>query len=222
MRLSIPTNSSRPTQCALQRRWRGSCRSVVRGPWFVAPSGSSSGSVLTEAAIGIALMTFVWIMISYTMFMATNDIRTEMAARYAAWYRGASGNAATSNQVDQAFFYQSGLSKVEYGPGEGIGDLLSSGSGDTTTASKYSGDANGPFMAKVTFGVSSPSPTNQFPFDLLITEVPFMPNSYLTNCLSINSTCQWDGDSDTWKDPGQAANGILDSLKNIASQLFPH
>ncbi len=183
-------------------------------------SDSCSGQVMIEAAIGLALLAFAWIMLSYSMFMATNDIRTVMAARYASWYRGASGNAATADQIDHAFFYQSGLSKVEYGPGQGIADLLSSGGNIASTASKYSGDENGPFMAKVTFGPSSLSSTNQFPFDLLTTEVPLMPNSYLTNCLSVFSTCQWDGVGDTWRSPGQAFKGIVDSLKAIVSKFF--
>jgi len=55
-----------------------------------------TGQMMPEACIGLALMAFVWVVSAYSLFMANNSIRTEMAARYAAWYQGASGGSAVS------------------------------------------------------------------------------------------------------------------------------
>jgi hypothetical protein len=186
-----------------------------------------SGQVMAEACIGLALMTFVWIIVTYSLFMANNQIRTVMAARYAAWYQGAnnSGTIATASQMDQYFFYQSGLSTVTKENPKTAGDIISAiipiGLPKSVTQIfdlNDGTDANGPFKVSVSFGVQNANSTT-FPFSMLKTHVPFMPDSTMT-VLSVKSSAQWDGIADTWNTAGQALGVIWNALKNLVTSLF--
>jgi len=190
-----------------------------------APNRSCSGQFMAEACIGLALMTFVWIILTYSLFMANNDIRTEMAARYAAWYQGAngSGTIATASQMDQYFFFQSGLSAVKAGTPETVSSFFPPfiPKGLTKLFDLSDGTAaNGPFKVSVSFGVSSVSSSSAFPFNLLSTHVPFMPDSNMTNALSVSSSCQWDGVADTWTSADTVLKVIWNMLKNLVSSFF--
>jgi len=170
-----------------------------------------SGQIMAESCIGLALMSFAWIILLYSLFLADNHIRTAMAARHAAWYKGAGGGDMTAAQLDEYFFYQPGVSAVEYKQGDGIEALVLSGNSPS-----FSGDAGWPTRATVTFGVTNVNDSaNPFPFDLLTTKVPFMPDSAMTNVLSVNSVCQWDQTSETWRSPGKALSGVFDTLKDL-------
>jgi hypothetical protein len=179
------------------------------------------GQVLAEACIGLSLMVFAWIIISYSLFMANNSIRTEMAARYAAWYQannsGNNNSPATGDQLDQYFFFQSGLSAVPQPEPQPalIGNVIEGNM--PTNASSYSGNA--PYRVEVTFGVTTPSSTSPFPFNLLSVQVPLMPNGTLP-IYSVNSYCQWDDDSDLWTNASQAFSGVWETItQNISSFL---
>ncbi len=182
----------------------------------LSPPQGRGGQVLAEACIGLSLVTFAWILITYSLFMANNHIRTEMAARHAAWYKGTTGKEMTQTQLDQWFFFQTNLAKVKYEQGAGIGTVLGlSGNGPSFL------DEDGfPTKATVTFGPGDPAHATMFPFDLLKTEVPFMPNSMLTNCLSVSASCEWDHVGETWNTPGAALSAVWNMLKGIISQVL--
>jgi hypothetical protein len=182
----------------------------------VLPQHGCRAQVLTEACIGLSLVTFAWIVITYSLFMANNHIRTEMAARHAAWYKGTTGNDMTPAQLDQWFFYQANVAKVDYKQGEGIGSLV----GLDSKGVSFLDEPGFPTKATVTFGPSDAAHATQFPFDLLNTEVPLMPNSMLTNCLSVSASCQWDHVGETWTSPGAALDAVMNSLKSIVSKFF--
>jgi len=157
-------------------------------------------------------MVFTWILLSYSLYMANNKIRTEMAARYAAWYTGNNnGTMPAASQIDQYFFFQSNLSTVTNETPDNMSTFISQLSGGlipsefTSFLNLSDGtSANGPFRVQVTYGVTDPSSSgNPFPFSILQTHVPFMTNSMMS-IYSVNSTCQWDGDSDTWNTASQA------------------
>jgi hypothetical protein len=176
---------------------------------------------MTEACLGLAMMAFTWIMMTYSFYMANNQVRSLMAARYAAWFAGAgftdssdTPTEVTPSQLDQLFFFQPGLSKVDTTNSAGIGSLLPG------NASRFFTDAKGPFKRQVTFGLTDLNGPTPFPFDLLKTGVPFMPNSMLTNCLSVSSSCQWDAVGATWRSPGAALKGILDSFLGPLAKIF--
>jgi hypothetical protein len=176
---------------------------------------SRHGQFLAEACIGLALMVAVWIILTYTLFLADNHIRTAMAARYAAWYYGAGGNKATKENINQYFFYQP-LASVEYAQGDGIGNLVR---GDNTPS--FSDGDGWPTKAKVTFGVTNVSDaSNPFPFNMVKTKVPFIPDADVTPVISVSSVCQWDQDSETWTTPGAALSGLWNMLKGIVSSFF--
>jgi len=174
------------------------------------------GQVLAEACIGLSLVTFAWIVITYSLFMANNHIRTEMAARHAAWFKGTTGNDMTAAQLDQMFFYQSNVAKVVYTQGEGIGSLV----GLDSKGVSFLDNDGFPTKTTVTFGPSDAAHATQFPFNLLNTQVPLMPNSMLTNALSVSASSQWDRVGDTWTTPGAALDAVFNSLKGIVSKFF--
>ncbi|HEY1789984.1 MAG TPA: hypothetical protein VGJ73_17695 [Verrucomicrobiae bacterium] len=175
------------------------------------------GQVLAEACIGLSLMVFAWIIITYSLFMANNAIRTEMAARYAAWYQANNGGTpATGPQLDQYFFYQSGLSHVNQLTPVLMGDAFEGT--QPTNASDYAGEDN-PVNVQVTFGVPAPTSSSPYPFNLLSVHVPLMPNSTLP-VYSVQSSCQWDYDSDLWTNASSALSGVWDTLKNDLGSFF--
>jgi hypothetical protein len=182
----------------------------------------ASAQILAEAAIGLSLMTFAWILIAYSLYLANYKIRTEMAARYAAWYQANNGGtAATGAQLDQYFFYQSGLSGVTNLSPILIGQVIE-GEMPTNAGNYSSGDGSEPFRSQVSFGVSSLDNTaNPFPFNLLNSnvKVPLMPSSTLST-FSVNSTCQWDDDSDCWTNASQAVSGVWNTLLNDLGSFF--
>jgi hypothetical protein len=182
----------------------------------ISSTARSRGQVLTEAAIGLSLVTFAWIVVTYCLFMANNHIRAEMAARHAAWYKGTTGNDMTQAQLDQMFFFQTNVAKVVYSQGEGIGSLIGLGSGGPSFL-----DENGfPTKATVTFGPSDAAHATEFPFDLLNTQVPFMPSSMLTNALSVSATSQWDHVGETWTTADKALSAVFNTLKGIVSKVL--
>lgn len=192
---------------------------------FSSPTRKCSAQILAEACIGLSLMVFAWILITYSLFLANNQIRTEMAARYAAWYTGNNnGTEPTATQIDQYFFFQSGLSSITPQPAAQIGDVIEGNmpTGTTTYGGSDGSSANGPFKVEVSFGVSSlSSSTNPFPFSIVSSRVhvPLMPTNTISVC-SVNSSCQWDGDSDAWTDASSAISGVWDSLKSAVSSFF--
>jgi hypothetical protein len=181
----------------------------------------ASAQILAEAAIGLSLMTFAWILIAYSLYLANYKIRTAMAARYAAWYQANNGGtAATPAQLDQYFFYQSGLSSVSNLDAILIGEVIE---GDLpTNSADVSGDDSQPFRSQVSFGVTSlDNSANPFPFNLLNSnvKVPLMPSSTLST-FSVNSFCQWDDDSDCWTNAEQAASGAWNALMKDLGSFF--
>jgi hypothetical protein len=182
-----------------------------------------AAQILVEACIGLALIVFTWILLTYSLYMANNQIRTEMASRYAAWYTGNSGgNLPSTAQIDQYFFYQTNLSTVSTQTCDDMSTFVSQLTGSFIPSQFLSflnlsdgTAANGPFRVQVSFGVTDPNnSTNPFPFSVLQTKVPFMTNSMMS-VFSVNSTCQWDGDSDTWNTASQAWGLITNFLESF-------
>lgn len=181
-----------------------------------------SGQVLAEACIGLSLMTFTWIMISYSLYMANYSIRTEMAARYAAWYQANdNGTAVTPAQLDQYFFFQSGLSSLtNINPPALIGNVIE-GNMPTNAASYSNGDGSQPFMVSVGFGVTTPQTTSPFPFNLFSAgvQVPLMPSNSLS-VYQVYSICQWDDDCDVWTNASQAFSGLWNTIESSVSSFM--
>ena len=162
-----------------------------------------SGQILAEAAIGLSLLAFLWILMAFMTYMANNRIRTAMAARDAAWLQS---NGESLTGVPSMFFSgnEVALAKVSQVQQVSFGAVGGPWGGSV-------------WSTTVTFGVQpgSLSGTSQFPFDLLNVHVPFMgkesaaggPNG-LGQLSSVNSVCAWPSDtSDTWTSLSDALIG---------------
>ncbi len=175
--------------------------------WKFLRRDGESGQALVEAAIGASLLVLVWAFAIYSTFMASNYIRTSMAARHAAWMRG-NGGSPTVAAIESGFFFQTGLVKVEEIEAMGISDLFS-GSGDENT---FANAGDGPFRYKVTFGLDDVSQATTYPFVLMQTQLPYMPETKLYSFLSVNSVAQWDESSNAWTSWIDALQGIWDAI----------
>src|SRR5580765_7232713 len=74
--------------------------------------GACSGSILTEACIGLALLVFTWVVVAYHTFMTDNRIRTAMASRHAAWMVAKTPGmdaARLKAEITSDFFYQTNV-----------------------------------------------------------------------------------------------------------------
>jgi hypothetical protein len=154
-----------------------------------------SGQILAEACIGLSLMVLLWILLSFSTYMANNRIRTAMAARDAVWLQA---NGETTGSIPKAFFFGSDVNLAAVVPGQQF-------TLQTPIPSPWSGSA---WSNSVTFGMSAGnlSGTTKYPFVLLNTHVPFMPASLLDNFLSVNSGCAWPNDV------GNTYNQLSDAL----------
>ena len=65
--------------------------------------GLLSGQILAEACIGLSLLVLLWIMLSFTTYMANNRIRTAMAVRDAVWLK--SNGQDPTGTIPGAFFF---------------------------------------------------------------------------------------------------------------------
>ena len=166
------------------------------------------GQALTEAAIGFFFFVMTFLLISYATFMASNNIRTVMAARHAAWMKG-NGGDPTAAVMDAGFFFQDGLCEVKQVEAEGIASSLTGGD-----AEGYTDDADGPFRYEVSFGIDNVDGSDKYPFVLMKTKLPFMPETKLDNFLKVKSYCQWDEVSNAWQSMGDALEGIFNTIKN--------
>lgn len=181
------------------------------------------GAIMAEAAIGFAMISFTLVLLYCSSFMASNHIRTAMAARHAAWIKGEGRIEATSEQISEWFFYNKKLCKVSYGAGVAIFDF-----GNTVHSADPNGyvPKGGQKRATVSFGVDSldADEANQFPFVLLKGQFPFMPKSPDSKeFLHLESQCQWDETGDPWQGLGglkKAAGAIASTIGGVIGQLF--
>lgn len=172
-----------------------------------------SGQVLVEAIVGLALLLFVWALITFATFMTTNHIRTAMAARHAAWQKG-NGTDPSVEDIEKKFFFSGGVLKVDAGGGVGIAGLISGE--HAADMQQFSSADHGPFAARVTFGVTADelNSCTTFPFTVMTTEFPLMPPTLMENYLQVESNCQWDEVGETWSDWQKALSGVLSTLKS--------
>jgi hypothetical protein len=146
---------------------------------------------MAEAAIGLALLTFVWILVSYVNYMGINRIRTNMAARHSAWLSGHGADPTANGLITSNFFVGNDANLVTVSPpvtnemkplGVNI-DLSELGLPDANVCSNT-----------VSFGITNVNSSSPFPFNLLMVNVPFMPSTSLTNFTMVSSHCAWPAD----------------------------
>ncbi len=155
-----------------------------------------AGQILTEAAIGLALIVFVWMLVTYVSYMCNNRIRTNMAARYSAWLSGNGVDPTTDSGIIIAtnFFMGNDTNWVVVAPSDksGIsvfGITLPSIPGIPGLVPEIHSNS-------VAFGISPDqvSGTTVFPFTFMNVHVPFMPSTLLTNFTMVSSFAAWPAD----------------------------
>ena len=172
-----------------------------------------AGSIMAEAAIGLALLTFVWILVVYVNYMGINRIRTNMAARHSAWLSGHGGNPQVSGFATD-FFVGNDARLVTVAPPVrnkltffGVGIDLSQIDLVTPPPEVYSNS--------VSFGVDNVDSTSPFPFNLLVVNVPFMPKNTLqsfTSFTKVTSHCAWP--ADVWNISSEPT-WVIDGLETL-------
>ena len=173
---------------------------------------SESGAVLVEACIGLSLMVFAWILMSYSSYLGTNHIRTAMAARHAAWKQGMMGSdgSPTVEEIEREFFYETGLTRLELRKAPGLGSLVTGNS----HGSKMANAGDGPYIASVTYGPEDLDSTTVFPFNMMKVTVPFAGPTRLS-IFEVKTECQWEEIGDTWDSLASAAAGLLSTVTSL-------
>lgn len=175
---------------------------------------------MAEACIGLALMTFAWILFSYVSYMGNNHIRTAMAARHAAWLQAIGGAPAASIPHD---FFLGGDAQFVMVKSSSVHLPISESLADKSKDKLEWSDKGNAIYATVTFGVAEDllKTTDVFPFILMKTKVPFMSASQLTNFLSVESHCAWPAEvNNTWTTKSEALSGLWNLVRNEIRDAF--
>ena len=147
----------------------------------------SSGQVLAEACIGLSMLVLLWLLLSFSSYMANSRIRTAMAARDAVWLQA---NGENTDTVPGAFYYGKDVNLAAVAPAQEIS--LSS-----PISFLWSGKA---WSNSVSFGMSPGAlpGTTHYPFVLLNARIPILPadimDHVMDHFLSVNTGCAWPAD----------------------------
>jgi hypothetical protein len=151
-----------------------------------------AGQILAEAAIGLSLIVFTWIVVTYVNYMCNNRIRTNMAARFSAWLSGNGANANANGSLPANFFVSNDTKLVKVASTKNTLSLLGVNVPSIILPTPYI------YSNSVAFGTNI-SASAPFPFDTLSVNVPFMPmQDLLTNFTMVQAHCAWPDVSDTY------------------------
>jgi hypothetical protein len=175
---------------------------------------------MAEAAIGLALLTFVWIVVSYVNYMGINRIRTNMAARHSAWLSSHGADPTANGLITSNFFVGNDANLVTVSlPVKntmsffGVGFDLSKVDLLTPAPELYSNT--------VSFGANNVDSSSPFPFNLLVVNVPYMPTNTLqsfTYFTMVSSHCAWP--ADIW-DISSEPTAVIEILEAAAYADVP-
>jgi hypothetical protein len=150
-----------------------------------------AGQILAEAAIGLSLMVFVWIIVSYVNYMCNNRIRTNMAARFSAWLSGNGVDPTASGYLAPYFFLNNDTNLVAATSVQNNLSFLGVSVPSIIVPDPII------YSNSVTFGTNTVDSSSPFPFNMLTVHVPFMPDM-LTNFTMVSAHCAWPDVSNTY------------------------
>jgi hypothetical protein len=178
-------------------------------PWRRKTLEQDSGQAMTEAAIGLSLMAFVWVMVVFITWMGGNHIRTAMATRHAAWMAG-NGNSPTTANIAPSFFYEEGPCSVETTDIVDTSDLLGGGAFADIVGTILDSLGGQRFRYKVSYGIGEAdvATTTIYPFNLMGAVFPFVGDTKIGSYLKVETSCQWEDVNETW-------DSALDVIKSI-------
>ena len=169
-----------------------------------------SGQAMTEAAIGMSLMAFVWVLAYFASYMVNHSGRCAVAARHAAWSKGNGVEVSADSLRGDVFFDNLPMVRL-------------------TTATEQTSDATGDLSgniiveailglfpdiqkADVAFGVEEGGAVNTWPFMLTKTQFPFMPDSTVPTLMNVSVHCEWDSVNETWDSIGGMLESIVEGI----------
>ena len=186
-----------------------------RAPAAPPPRRADAGAVLAEASMGLALLILVWIFATYVSYLTNNQIRCSMAVRHLAWLQGHGGTADLA--VAQSFFFGDDTQLVSFQP---LGNATLN-AGNVTAPGAGSVQGNEACLVGVQFGLPADqlAGTDRYPFLLLNTHLPFMPDSSLASSFTmVSAQGAWPADvGTTWNTWGSALQGLAGLLGHVWS-----
>jgi len=191
-------------------------------------SMNDRGQALAEATIMLSLLGFTWALFGYSAFMTNNGIRCVSASRHMAWMAGngfekatVEGTAASFYTADFMIPAQTTMSElsitnldVDDPPNEGGSDA----NGIISEIAEFIVSIWTPkvFQCTATFGVADIDSATTYPFTLMKTRFPYMPESKIETFLNVDCSCSWERVDEIWDDPldllGAVLDGILEAL----------
>ncbi|MBI3869703.1 MAG: hypothetical protein HY299_14365 [Verrucomicrobia bacterium] len=166
-------------------------------------------------------MALAFVLLIYSSYLATNHLKTLMAARHASWLLGTRGGQpdldTVKENIDTSFGFDPELTQLHL---ESPAALFGFLTGDDAVGKEIAGAGGGPFRVQVTFGLTSEEVRNstKFPFNLMNVTVPFMGETRM-DISQVSSVCQWDEVGNTWSTLSSALSGLFDKLSGIQDKL---
>lgn len=165
---------------------------------------------MVEAAIGMSLMAFAWVLIYVASYMVNHSSRCAVAARHAAWSKGNDVSVNADNLRADIFFDNNNRVNLTVATDQNS-DASGKLSGNKISKALLSlfPDVQ---KADVRFGVESIDEATSWPFTVMKTRFPFMPDSRIPTLMAVTSHCEWDSVSVTWEKPGDIIKNIIDGM----------
>ena len=172
--------------------------------------GRDSGQALVEASLGLSLMAFTWCLIFYAAYMVNHAGKTAAAVRHAAWAKG-NGVEVTEDILREGFFSSNlplvSLETSEESTSDASGQL----SGNVLVQAVLSIFPNIQ-KADASFGLAEDATADTWPFVIMNTRFPFMPESRLPDLVTVSTHAEWDTVSETWDSIGGMFKSIIEGL----------
>lgn len=166
---------------------------------------------MVEACIGLSLMAFVWSLSFYAAYMVNQAGKCAVASRHAAWARG--NGATVSEESLRGDLFDNNRQLVR----------LRAVSSPTSDAS---GQLSGTRLVRavlrifpavqqteVSFGLRPDEEASTWPFTLMNSRFPFMPESRIEELLRVSSSSEWDTVSNKW-------DTMMNILQPLINQMF--
>ena len=165
--------------------------------------------------MGLALLVFVWFLLTFVGYMSNNRIRAAMAARHMVWL---SGNGGNPTDADAQAFFLGNDAQFAHLSSSGQSSLAPTGIPTDNNIQGWSGQDSAVCSATVTFGMSAgdAASSSQYPFVLMNMNVPFMSSATLDSFTTVSASSAWPGDvGKTWNNWADALSGLASLVSRI-------
>lgn len=173
----------------------------------------------------LALLAFTWSLFGFVAFMCNNGIRSVPAARHMAWMKG---NGLTPGQTGISTNFYAWTNYVTLATAEReieaedpLDDAPDTGDSDadgfiTDVLAAIIVWAPPVHVCEARFGIDGVADADRYPFTVMKTTFPFMPESVVTNWLRVEGHSEWERVNENWDSPGDVLealwSGIMSSI----------